>query len=82
MGGIAKKYKLDLDGAWNKVDIPHRGRHTKKYHQFVYKAMKKADEIAKGDQKKFLQEFNKRVRNPVLKNPAILRKIGADYLPK
>ena len=73
---IADKYKLDLNGDWNKELLPHRGRHPNKYHEWVLKNMKKAALQAKDDKKKFLDIFEKTVKSKVRKNPKLLRKTG------
>lgn len=36
---IAEKFKLDLDGDWNKIELPHRGRHSSWYHSYVIGTM-------------------------------------------
>lgn len=49
---IANKYKLDLDAAWNKIDmsdIYHYSKHPNQYHEFVLKGMQRADAEAAGD---------------------------------
>ncbi|SFH57080.1 intein C-terminal splicing region [Pseudobutyrivibrio sp. OR37] len=50
---IVKKYGLNLDGNWNKAMMPHQGRHTYAYHDYVLKNMEKIDSIARGDVKIF-----------------------------
>lgn len=81
MKAIARKYGLGLDGDWNKEMLPHQGRHPNDYHRFVLEEMQNADAIAsrapRWTRKKiFLEEFEKRVKNPVRENPDLLRKIG------
>ena len=46
---IAGKYGLDLDGDWNKVDLPHQGTHPWEYHDFIEDMMYKIDELASGN---------------------------------
>ncbi|WP_207202698.1 AHH domain-containing protein, partial [Campylobacter jejuni] len=70
---IIKKYNLELDGDWNKVKMPHRGRHPNEYHEYILEKMKKIDKIARGDKNKFLKEFEK-LKEEIKNNPAILRK--------
>ncbi len=70
---IAKKYGLDLDGDWNKVRIPHRGRHPWEYLEFVLDNMKKADAAAGGNVAKFLDLFDQYVTQPVLAHPEMCR---------
>ncbi|ULC57923.1 DUF6443 domain-containing protein [Flaviramulus sp. BrNp1-15] len=76
MGKIAKKFGLDLDGAWNKMLLPHLGRHPNAYHNFVLSGMQKASMEAGGNTKVFLKLFNKYVKKPVINNPKLLRKAG------
>jgi hypothetical protein len=76
MQSIAREFHLDLDGAWNKAMLPHLGRHPNAYHQFVYDGMMKASAGAKGRQDLFLKLFDQYVKQPILKNPNLLRKSG------
>lgn len=76
MENIAKQFRLDLDGEWNKAAMPHLGRHPNAYHEFVLKGMKDAAAEAGGSQARFLQLFDQYVKQPVLQNPSLLRKSG------
>ena len=75
---IVSKYNLDLDGAWNKETLPHHGRHTMKYHQFVYEKMLEIDQEAQqketelGQKFCFLFLFGSRVKSEVRSKPEIL----------
>ena len=73
---IADKFKLDLNGSWNKEALPHRGRHPYKYHDWVLKRMRIASKKAGKDQEKFLNLFEKDIKAKVRKNPELLRKSG------
>ena len=73
---IAKKYDLNLDGKWNKELLPHRGRHPYDYHRFVLDKMQKASKKAGKNKDKFLELFEKTVKEPIRKNPELLRKSG------
>ena len=73
---IANKFKLDLNGSWNKEALPHRGRHPYKYHDWVLKRMRIASKKAGKDQEKFLNLFEKDIKAKVRKNPELLRKSG------
>ena len=73
---IAKKFKLDLNGSWNKEALPHRGRHPYNYHEWVLKEMKDASKAAGKSQKKFLKLFEENVKKEVRENPDLLRKAG------
>lgn len=70
---ITKKYNLDLDGDWNKMSLPHQGRHPYAYHDYVLDSMKKYDSIAKGDQKKFLSLYEQ-TKTEIANNPEMLYK--------
>lgn len=76
MQQIVKKYGLELDGAWNKELLPHRGRHPEAYHRFVYDQMKRADSKAHGSAARFVALFERYVKDPVRANPDLLRRIG------
>jgi len=76
MSDIADKYGLKLDGDWNKELLPHQGRHPNKYHDFVLDGMNKASSEAGTDTNKFLELFDKYVKEPVRNNPDLLRKAG------
>ncbi len=70
---IADFYDLDLDGAWNKVEIPHTGRHAEDYHKFVLEKMEEAQREAGADADKFLDLFGRFVREKVLDEPGMIR---------
>jgi RHS repeat-associated protein len=71
---IVDKYKLDLDDAWNKVEIPHRGRHPKEYHEWVSRQLREIDKIAQGVREDFLELFEERITKPVSEQPEMLTK--------
>lgn len=74
MKKITDKYGLDLDDMWNKELLPHKRRHPNAYHDMVLEAMNNADSVAKGNQKLFLELFEKSVKQKVRENPEILYK--------
>lgn len=76
MEAIANKFGLSLDGAWNKGPLPHLGRHPNAYHEFVIDGMGRAASQAGGSQARFLELYNLYVKQPVINNPELLRKIG------
>ncbi len=76
MKAVIKPYKLSLDGAWNKQAMPHLGRHPHKYHNFVLERMKRAAFEAGNSKERFLELFDLYVKQPVIKNPNLLRKAG------
>jgi hypothetical protein len=76
MEDVVKPFGLKLDGSWNKVAMPHVGRHPNAYHEFVLRNMRNAADAAGGSQATFLQLYNNNVIQPVLNNPLLLRKIG------
>lgn len=71
-GKIVGSYGLELKGSWNTIDIPHQGSHPERYHQWVMSQLQAIDQIAKGDQQKFLQLFNERIRQQVSDHPEML----------
>ena len=76
MEDIAQIYGLKLDEAWNKMALPHLGRHPNAYHEFVLRGMKQASMEAGGNPKKFLKLYNKYVKQKVINNPNLLNKSG------
>ena len=74
LSDIASKYGLDLGDDWNKVSLPHLGRHPDAYHQWVLEQLELIDQIAKGDRELFLELFEKRVKLQVLEHPEMLLK--------
>ena len=68
---ITDKYGLDLDGSWNKELLPHKGRHPNAYHEDV---LQESDDFAEGNQKLFLELFEKNVKQKVRENPEMLYK--------
>ena len=74
MARIADRYSLELDHIWNKELLPHRGRHPNEYHEFVLEGMRRAAKEAGPNKSKFLELFEKYVKEPVRKNPQMLRK--------
>ena len=76
MKEIADEFGLDLNGDWNKVDLPssiHRGRHPNAYHEEILRRATKAKNKANGNTKKFLKEFEKIVKW-VKEHPECVRK--------
>lgn len=78
MKKIIEKYGLDLDGDWNKELLPHRGRHPNNYHDLVERGMTRAAKEAGDSVEEFLRLFEKYVKEPIRKNPELLRKSGWD----
>jgi hypothetical protein len=76
MKDIADRYGLDLDDVWNKELLPHLGRHPNKYHDFVVDGMQRAAREAAADRARWLELFDKYVKEPVRHNPDLLRKSG------
>lgn len=76
---IANKYGLRLNQKWNKLKVStkyHYSKHPNEYHEFVLRGMKAADAGAAGDKAKFLELFDKFIRQEVINNPNILNKKG------
>jgi hypothetical protein len=74
MAEIAEKYGLDLDDAWNKELLPHRGRHPDAYHEWVLERMTEIDQAAQGNVEIFLDLYEQKVKQVVRENPAMLQK--------
>jgi len=64
----------NLNDIWNKVEIPHQGRHPNEYHQWVESALTEIDKIAGGDVEKFRELFTKYVEDVLVENPWMLKK--------
>lgn len=64
---------MNLDDDWNKVLLPHQGRHPNAYHDYVLETMKKYDAIADGDQEIFLSLY-KGLKDNIIENPEMLYK--------
>jgi hypothetical protein len=62
-----------LNDPWNLESLPHQGRHTTAYHNFVLAQVRKADREAKGDRKKFLALIETYVKAPVRAHPEMVR---------
>ena len=71
---IVKKYKLGLNGDWNKMLLLHQGRHVTSYHEFVMENMKRASKEAGRSKKRFLALYKQYVIDYVKSNPNILYK--------
>ena len=76
MEDFASEFGIDLHGDWNLGFLPHRGRHDERHHEFVLLNMLRAAEEAGGRQDRFLDLFDDYVREPILRNPLLLRKEG------
>ena len=70
---IVKKYGLDLDGDWNKMDLPHQGRHPNAYHDFVLEQMRNFDQKSNGSKDIFLSMFDG-LKQIIKDNPEMLYK--------
>lgn len=70
---ITDKYNLNLDDDWNKVELPHKGRHPNNYHDFILDSTKTLDKAANGATDMFLKGFNK-IKEQVKNTPEMLRK--------
>jgi hypothetical protein len=69
---ISQKYELELDGEWNKAEVPfHRGTHAREYHSFMLKEVENIDNLAQGDKDKFLELFSS-LKNQIIRNPELL----------
>ena len=78
-GGVgAVTNGLNLRDDWNVEKLPLQGRHPDEYHKFVQRGIERADSEAGGSKEKFLELFNKYVKEPVKNTPELLRKSGWD----
>ena len=75
MKEIAAKYDLDLNGDLNKTRMPHQGRHPNAYHRWVLDQMNTIDATPGMNQQQFINSFDLNVKQPVMNNPTMLRKI-------
>ena len=71
---ILDRYNLDLDKDWNKVTIPHEGRHTDYYNKMMLKELKEADRYARGDRTKLLKYLEDGIFKKIIRNPEIMYK--------
>jgi hypothetical protein len=76
MKAIADRFGLDLDGAWNKGNVAHQGRHPNAYHEFVLAGMEAAAREAGTDSARFIRLFDEYVKRPVTANPQLLGRSG------
>lgn len=76
MEALAGRYGLDLDDDWNTGMLPHQGRHPNAYHEWVLEQMMRASRDAGHDGEKFKRYFDEYVKQPVRKNPIMLRRDG------
>jgi hypothetical protein len=70
---IVGKYGLELDEEFNKVLVPHQGRHPIAYHEYILSRIKDIDNAANGDTTKFLDAYNV-LKQEIIDNPGILYK--------
>ncbi len=76
MQQIASKYGLDLGGDWNKVAMPHSGRHANAYHEWALTTLQRIDEQADGNVDDFLRLFDEQIKNTVVNSPDM---VGKDW---
>lgn len=69
---IIDKYDLNLDGEWNKIIIPHKGRHPREYHEYVLGEMLMID-AQSSSKEEFLTTYTDRLSKELLNNPEIIR---------
>lgn len=75
---IAQDFKLELDEAWNKGLLPHKGRHPNDYHDWVFTQVREiTSELSScktNCSEKFVNLFYEKVVQPVINNPDMLRR--------
>ncbi len=75
---ITERFGLDLDGAWNKITLPHKrgwsggGGHPDQYHEWVLEEMRDIAKEAGDSTNKFLELWGERVRDIIESNPEML----------
>lgn len=62
-----------MDGDWNKMDLPHQGRHPNAYHDFVLEQMRNFDQKSNGSKDIFLSMFDG-LKQIIKDNPEMLYK--------
>ena len=70
---IIEKYGLSLADDWNIELLPHQGRHTNYYHEYILERIYEIDDIAQGDRTIFLQLFEG-VKNYIRSNHDMMYK--------
>jgi RHS repeat-associated protein len=73
---ILKKYGHDVGDTINHGWGPQMGRHPSKYDEWVVNQMREVDRLSAGDPVKFRTFFDDMVKDPVRRNPNMLRKCG------
>jgi hypothetical protein len=63
-----------LDDDWNIAVMPHLGRHPSSYNNWVLNRMRLIDKMPGMNQQRFLEEFDIRIKQPIIDNPEMLRK--------
>ena len=74
MQEVVDPYGLKLDEEWNKDIMRHQGRHTNYYHDFVLERMRQAAREAGTDKARFLELYEKYVKQPTREAPEMLRR--------
>ena len=70
---------FDFNSEKNLIPFPHRGRHPKKYHQWVYSAISKELKGNKGaEAQDDLDQLLERLAKKIGNNPLRMRAIGWD----
>jgi len=74
MEELASHYGLDLNDAWNVELLPHKGRHPNEYHDWILNRMREIEMTPGMNRERFIQEFNKKIKKPVINMPEMLYK--------
>ena len=72
---MANYFGLKLHEAWNRMLLPHLGRHPIVHNEVVLQYMARAYAEA-GNKKTFIKLFDRYVRQVIIDNPQFLRLIG------
>lgn len=71
---LADELGISLDDPRNVIEkLEHRGRHTHRYHNWVYANASAAKRLANGSPSKFFELLNRWVRPVIERDPTILR---------
>lgn len=69
---LVARYGLGLDSSWNKLTVPHSGKHAPEYHEWVTDNIEQAKLEAGDDVEEFKRLFNEYVARVVDEDPSIV----------
>jgi hypothetical protein len=68
---IFSKYGMSLDDSWNIGNMPHLGRHTTAYHEYMWENLQLYDAAASGDKAIFIEKVNTLIQS-IINDPSIM----------